>query len=284
MSSRFLGSSLNEEAKLCLWGAPYDGTSSHRAGARFAPERIRFCSHWLESYSPYQRTDLKDVDFFDYRDIELSFGSPEKVFDEIYGFSKSIWKKGKHSLALGGEHSITFPVVKAALENYPDLNLIHFDAHCDMRPEYGGQRLSHASVIRRVLEILPEENYFGVGIRSGEKEEYGFAQNLSHFFPFNLRQISEVVKIIPSGKPVYITLDLDILDPSFFPGTGAPEPMGVSVAELHQALCMLKGKRLIGADIVELSPPYDPSAVSSIVAAFFTREVLLLMADSLTSS
>jgi len=279
MSKLFIGASSSEESKLWLWGVPYDGTSSHRAGSRFGPESIRSCSEWLESYSPYQKIDLQDIDFFDYGDIEISFASPEKVFNELYNFSKVLWETKKYSVAIGGEHSITFPILKAALKNYPELRLIHFDAHCDLRKEYGGQRISHASVIRRVLEVLPEKNYFALGIRSGDREEFGFARKLPYFFPFDLKGISEVVNNIPSGVPVYISLDLDILDPSFFPGTGAPEPMGVSVAELYNAICMLKGKSLIGADIVELSPHYDQSLSSSTVASFFTREILLLIAQ-----
>ncbi|MFW6138892.1 MAG: agmatinase [Spirochaetota bacterium] len=272
----FLCSS-SSESGVWMVGVPYDGTASARPGARFGPSAIRQASRDLESYSPYLQKDLEDMKFYDSGDMPVSFSSPEKTQEEIYRFAADLFYQNRLPVVLGGEHSISIPVIRAAFEKWPHLRVVHIDAHCDLREQYGGQRNSHACVARRVLEFLPPEQYAGMGMRSGTKEEFAYAQKLPYFHPFDLKNASRLAGSIPTGTPVYITLDLDVLDPGFFPGTGTPEPGGVSVKELHSALILFRDHRIVGFDMVELAPPYDPSSCSCAAAAFFTRELVLML-------
>ena len=274
---RFLEASGGEDAPLWLWGIPYDGTMSHRPGARFGPDEIRNASQGIESYSPYQGKDLVDLVIHDAGNIDLPFSSPEKAVEEIRSFARDLLRRGIRSCVMGGEHSASAPLVGAAFERYPDLAVLHFDAHCDMRQSYGGNPLSHASVARRILDFLPAFRYYALGMRSGDRDEFEFARALPHFHPFTLKDVPAVADSIPKDRPLYVTIDLDILDTAFFPGTGAPEPMGVSVKALHDALLRFKGFGIVGADVMELSPHYDTSRASSAVASFIVREMLLLM-------
>ena len=274
---RFLESSSDPGDQIWIVGVPYDGTSSYKPGARFAPDEVRRASDGIESYSPYTDRDLKDLSIYDYGNLEISFSSPEKVYNEIHTFYSKIIPEGKKICTIGGEHSITFPIVMALLNYYPNLKLIHLDAHADMREEYGGSKLSHASIIRRILDTMKPENYFGFGIRSGLKESFERLKNLKNFFPFSIENLYRIKELIDDNSPVYITLDLDILDPAFLPGTGAPEPKGISTHELHDAILNIRGLNIVGFDVVELSPPCDPSGISSVTAAFFIRELLLLI-------
>jgi agmatinase len=303
---RYLEASGAETSPLWLWGIPYDGTASQRPGARFGPDEVRAASQGIESWSPYLKRDLLNLQIHDAGNLELSFSAPERAAAEIRGFARSLFGKGKRSCALGGEHSASPAVIGAAFERCPDLAVVHIDAHCDLRESYGGTPLSHASAARRILDFLPPENYFAFGMRAGERAEFEFAEGLPHFHPFGVDGVREALeeafadraaggagtgKRDRAGKtasgarstglsrlpPLYITLDLDVLDPSCFPGTGAPEPMGVSVKELHEAVVSLDGLNIVGADVMELAPHYDPSHASSAVAAFFTRELLLMM-------
>jgi agmatinase len=272
---KYLEASGTEASPVWLWGVPYDGTMSHRPGARFGPDEIRAASQGIESWSPYLKRDLIDLSVHDAGNLELSFSSPERATAEIFDFARSVFESGKRSLALGGEHSASPAIIRAAFERHPGLAVVHFDAHCDMRESYGGTPLSHASAARRILDFLPPERYFAFGMRAGERAEFRFAEGLPHFHPFGVDGVRETLEGTP---PLYVTLDLDVLDPSCFPGTGAPEPMGVSVRELHEAVVSLDGLDIVGADVMELAPHYDPSHASSAVAAFFARELLLLMA------
>jgi agmatinase len=299
---KYLETSGTEASPLWLWGIPYDGTASQRPGARFGPDEIRAASQGIESWSPYLKRDLLDLSIHDAGNLEVSFSSPEKAAAEIHGFARSLFQSGKRSLALGGEHSASPAVIRAAFERHPELAVVHLDAHCDMRESYGGTPLSHASAARRILDFLPAERYFAFGMRAGEKAEYEFAAKLPHFHPFTVSGVGEAVGGAFAGRsggvkqaatrthaagsgsaggkkrpPLYVTLDLDVLDPAFFPGTGAPEPRGVSVKELHEAILSLDGFNIVGADVMELAPHYDPSHASSAVAAFFARELLLMM-------
>jgi len=275
----FLESSSISDSHVWLWGIPYDGTTSFKPGTRFGPNAIRTASDGIESYSPYLGRDLKDISFYDCGDLEVSFSSVEKVLDEIYAFAARLFNEKRRSSAIGGEHTITFPIVRAALEHYPDLHVVHIDAHCDMREEYAGERYSHASVMRRVLEVIEPDRFFGFGMRSGTEEGFRFMKKLPHYYPFSLDKMDELGDNIDSGTPLYITIDLDVLDPAFFPGTGAPEPCGISVKDLHRALLTLEGLNIVGFDVVELSPPYDSAGISSSAASFIVREMLLIMGN-----
>jgi len=214
-------------ADIVLYGAPFDSTTSYRPGARFGPSAIRHESFGLETYSPYQNADLTDFDVFDSGDLELCFGSSEAALADIEARAAEILKDGKLPLLLGGEHLVTLGAVRAAVKRYPDLHVVHFDAHADLRDDYLGARLSHATVLRRVWDLVGDGRIFQFGIRSGDREEFLWGREHVFTRRFDFKGLEETVAALQK-KPVYFTLDLDVLDPSVFPGTGTPEAGGVS--------------------------------------------------------
>ena len=262
-------------AQIVLFGAPYDSTTSYRPGARFGPAAIRHESYGIETYSPYQNTDLTDCEIFDSGDLELCFGSSESALVDIESRAAEILRDGKLPLLLGGEHLVTLGAFRAVAEKFPDVHIIHFDAHADLRDDYLGVPLSHACVMRRCWELVGNGRLFQFGIRSGDREEFSWGRTHVRTNRFNFDTLEEVVEQL-QGKPVYFTLDLDVLDPSVFPGTGTPEPGGVSFEELRKAATLVCSKlRIVGCDVNELSPHYDQSGVSTIVACKIVREMLL---------
>lgn len=266
-----------ENAKIVLFGAGYDGTTSFRAGTRFAPSAIRNESFGIETYSPYQDKDMTDYFYFDSGDLELPFGNPEQVLDDIKERSAVILADGKKPFMIGGEHLVTLGQVRAIAEKYDDLYIVHFDAHADLRDDYLGQKLSHACVLRRCHEIVGNGHIFQFGIRSGDREEFKFAESHTEMHKFTLDGLSETVEKL-KGKNVYLTVDLDVLDPSVFCGTGTPEAEGVTFGELRKALTLVcRELNVVGCDVNELSPPYDQSGVSTAVACKIIREMLLAM-------
>ena len=267
-----------EEASIVLYGAPFDSTTSFRPGARFGPAAMRHESFGLETYSPYQDRDLMDISVFDSGDLELCFGSSEMALSDIQKRAEEILKADKFPLLLGGEHLVTLAAVRAVAAKYPDLHIIHFDAHADLREDYLGVQYSHACVLRRCWELLGDDRIYQFGIRSGDREEFRWARE-GHvkMHKFNLDGLAEVIEKL-QGKPVYITLDLDVLDPSVFPGTGTPEAGGVTFVELMNAVIQTaQGVNVVGCDVNELSPVYDPSGVSTAVAGKIIREFLLAL-------
>ena len=267
-----------EEAKIVIFGAPYDSTTSYRPGARVASRTMRGESYGLETFSPYQNKDLSEQAVYDAGDLELPFGSPVHALDQIEEFAAELHKDGKIPVMIGGEHLVTLPAVKAAFEANPDLHIIHFDAHTDLRKEYLGETLSHSTVMRRVWEMVGDCRIFQFGIRSGEREEFEWGASHLYTNRYNLDGLPDVIKKL-KGKPVYLTIDLDVLDPSVFPGTGTPEPGGVSFAQLHEAVVAVASRlHIVSADINELAPNYDPSGCSTAVACKILRELLLAMA------
>ena len=267
-----------EEASIVLYGAPFDSTTSFRPGARFGPAAMRHESFGLETYSPYQDRDLMDISVFDSGDLELCFGSSEMALSDIQKRAEEILKSDKFPLLLGGEHLVTLAAARAVAAKYPDLHIIHFDAHADLREDYLGVQYSHACVLRRCWELLGDDRIYQFGIRSGDREEFRWARE-GHvkMHKFNLDGLAEVIEKL-QGKPVYITLDLDVLDPSVFPGTGTPEAGGVTFVELMNAVIQTaQGVNVVGCDVNELSPVYDPSGVSTAVAGKIIREFLLAL-------
>ncbi|MFV0518967.1 MAG: agmatinase [Lachnospirales bacterium] len=275
--STFIGcDSSFEESNIVIFGAPFDSTTSFRPGTRFASKVMRLESFGIETYSPYQDKDLEDINVFDGGDLELPFGNVSTSLTDIENYTTEILNANKKPLMIGGEHLVTYGTMKAISKKYDDVYVLHFDAHCDLREDYLGEKLSHATVIRRVTEMVGSKNVFQLGLRSGTKEEFDFGKNNTNFCPLNLSKIDEYVELL-MGKKVYLTVDLDVLDPSIFPGTGTPEAGGVTFNELLNALLKLKCLNIIGADINELSPSYDNSGVSTAVACKLLREILLLM-------
>lgn len=267
-----------EESSVVLFSAPLDNTTSYRPGTRFAGNAVRVESIGIEWYSPYKEMDLKDYHTVDIGDLELPMGLVEESLDEIYITATKIISDNKKPMMLGGEHLVTFPVVKALMEKHEDLRIIHLDAHTDLREEFLGRRLSHATVIKRCYDILGDGRIYQFGIRSGDRTEFDFAKaGHTYMQKFNLDGLDEVIEKI-KDYPVYITIDLDVLDPSIFPGTGTPEPGGITFNDLLDAMKKFeKLNNVVGADLVELAPMLDSSNVSTVVAAKALREMILLL-------
>lgn len=265
-----------EKAQTVIVGVPYDGTSSFRPGSRFAPNAIRENSYGIESYSPYFDKDLREKKVCDMGDLPLPFGDKELVLDIIEKFSFKLLKNKKKLLSIGGEHLISLPLLKTFAKKYENLAIVHLDAHSDLIDSYRSEKLSHASVIRRIAEVIGFENLYQLGIRSLNSIDLNLPYRKENMCLFTFDKVDEYVKKI-GNQPVYLTIDLDVLDPSIFPGTGTPEPGGVTYKELIICLKQLRALNIVGCDVVELSPQYDASGVSSIVAASIIREVLCLL-------
>ena len=265
-------------AKIVLYGAPFDSTTSFRPGARFGPAAMRHESFGLETYSPYQDADLTDCAVFDSGDMELCFGSAEAALADIEARADEILADGKLPLLMGGEHLVTLGAVRALLKKYPDLHIVHFDAHTDLRDDYLGAKLSHACVIRRCHELVGDGKIFQFCIRSGERDEFLFAQQHTELHKFNFDGLEAAVeKLCASNVPVYFTIDLDCLDPSAFAGTGTPEAGGVSFMQLLNAIRCVCRANIVGADVNELAPMLDASGVSTATACKVLRELLLAL-------
>ncbi|MDF2700264.1 MAG: agmatinase, partial [Haloplasmataceae bacterium] len=249
------------ESKTVIFGAPFDGTTSFRPGTRFAPNAMRNDSYGLEVYSPYQDREITEFKIFDAGDLVPAIGNVGAMIDIISDFTRTIVNDEKIPLMIGGEHSLSVGTIKVLAEKYPDLHILHFDAHTDLRDVYYNHKLSHANVLYRSWEILGDNRIFQFGIRSGDKTEFEWAKKHVIQNRYNTNGLDEALEKV-KGKPVYITIDYDVLDPSVFPGTGTPEPGGISFLELLNAILKFKGLNVVGADVMELSPHYDQSGAS----------------------
>ena len=268
-----------EDAKTVLFGAPFDCTTSFRPGTRFGSAAIRHESYGLESYSPYQDRDLTDIAVLDTGDLELPFGDTQTALAMIESQTAEILKAGKRPFLLGGEHLVTLGAFRAVAAAYPDVHIIHFDAHADLRDAYLGVQLSHACVLRRCWELVGDGRIFQFGIRSGDRSEFIWGKSHVTTNRFGFGTLDEIVDTL-QGKPVYFTLDLDVLDPSVFPGTGTPEPGGVGFDDLRRAATSVCSRlHIVGCDVNELSPQYDQSGGSTAVACKIVREMLLAFPD-----
>lgn len=265
------------EADIVLFGAPFDSTTSYRPGTRFGSSAIRRESYGIECYSPYQDKDLEDTKVMDCGDMELCFGNTKKALAQIEEQAKEILDNSAIPFMLGGEHLVTLGAFRAVLEKYPDIHIIHFDAHADLREEYLGEQLSHASVIRRCWDLVGDGRIYQFGIRSGDREEFYWAKEHVTMRKFDFEGLEEVLEKL-EGKPIYFTLDLDVLDPSVFPGTGTPEPGGVTFDALRKAAEKVCSRaNVVACDVNELSPHYDPSGISTAAACKIVREMLLAL-------
>lgn len=263
-----------DEAEIVLFGAPFDGTTSFRPGTRFGPQAIRSESFGIETYSPYCDRDLTDYAVFDGGDLELPFGNTERALSEIQAYAAKILDDKKLPFMIGGEHLVTLGTVRAVFEKYPDLHVIHFDAHTDLRTEYLGEELSHSTVMKQIWNFLGDGRIHQFGIRSGERYEFEFARAHTRLHPFDLSEFQKSLEEL-KGRPVYFSLDMDVLDPSIFCGTGTPEAGGICYKELLDAILLLNELNIVGCDINELSPHYDQSGTSTAVACKTVREILL---------
>lgn len=273
----FLGCDADwEEARVVLYGAPYDSTTSFRPGTRFGSRAIRAESYGLELYSPYQDAELRGR-VLDSGDLELPFGDPAPALAMIEARAAEILQGGKIPFLLGGEHLVTLGAVRAAAKAHPDLHILHFDAHADLRADYLGSPLSHACVLRRCHELVGDSRIWQFGIRSGDKAEFDWGKGHVFTHKFDLEGLGEALDAL-QGKPVYLTVDLDVLDPSVFPGTGTPEPGGVSFDALRRAVTdACRRLNIVAADVNELSPHYDASGISTAAACKIVREMLIAL-------
>ena len=265
-----------KDARIVLFGAPFDSTTSFRPGTRFAPHAIRSESFGLETYSPWLDRDLEDISVFDSGDIELCIGSADKALDQISERTATILADGKIPFMIGGEHLVTLGAFREVFKKYPDVHIIHFDAHTDLRDDYLDVKLSHACVLRRCHDLVGDGRIHQFGIRSGERAEWRWArEGHTDLHPFSFDGLAETVKGL-GNVPVYFTIDLDVMDPSVFPGTGTPEYGGVTFMQLFEALkTVCGGCNIVGLDVNELCPPYDQTGASTAAACKIIRELLL---------
>lgn len=271
----FIGCDDNyDESKIVIFGAPFDSTTSFRPGTRFASKAMRSESFGIETYSTYQDKDLEDICVFDGGDLELRFGGPESALNDIEEFTSKIVNDDKIPCMIGGEHLVTLGAFRAVQKKYPYVHVVHFDAHADLRDEYLGQELSHATVMHRVWDIVGDDKIYQFGIRSGDRNEIYWGKDHVFTNKFNFNGLGEVVEKL-KDKPVYFTIDLDVLDPSVFPGTGTPEAGGVTFMELLGAILKVSKLNIVGMDVNELCPIYDQSGSSTATACKVLRELLL---------
>ncbi|KNZ70956.1 agmatinase [Thermincola ferriacetica] len=273
---RFMGSATTyEEANTVIIGIPMDFTVSFRPGTRMGPQAVRNVSYGLEEFSFYCAKDLADYSYFDWGDINLPFGNVPGSLDRIEQVVAGVLKDGKFPILIGGEHLVSYPIVKQVYNKYPDLVVLHFDAHADLRADYLGEVWSHATVMRKVAELIGGHNLYQFGIRSGTREELAYARENTNLF------MDDVVASLKGAmeefhnRPVYVTLDIDVIDPAFAPGTGTPEPGGCSSKEIIEAVDLMADLNVVGFDIVEVSPVFDQSERTSLLAAKLIREAIL---------
>jgi len=273
----FLGCDADyEQSRIVLFGAPFDSTASFRPGARFGCAAMRQESVGLETYSPYQDRDLCGAGVFDGGDLDLVFGSAQKALEQIRACTEEILRDGKLPVMMGGEHLVTLGAMEAVVKKYPEVRVIHLDAHADLRDAYMGEKLSHATVMRRIWELVGDGRICQLGIRSGEKAEFAFAGAHTELHPFTLEAAAQAAAKA-GGSPVYLSIDLDVLDCGVFPGTGTPEAGGVTFRELLKALLHFAPLHIVGCDVVELAPMLDSSGASTATACKVLRELLLLL-------
>ena len=277
----FLGAQRSvDQCKVSLLGVPYDGTCCYRPGARFGPAAVREDSYGIETYCPQLNLDLENIKFADVGSLDVPFGNAKLTIDYVEDATAVLLNNNLKPLIIGGEHSITSGIIKSVIKNYPELLIIQLDAHADLRDEWLGSKFSHACTMKRCLEVLPSKKIFQVGIRSGTKSEFiemnKTKRLIQHTLGENAKYLEEALKSF-KGTPIYLTFDLDWFDPSIMPGTGTPEPGGYFWGDFAAVVDVIKSHNLIGADVVELSPKFDNSGISSVLAAKVIRSLIMLL-------
>ncbi|MGM0875131.1 MAG: agmatinase [Bacillota bacterium] len=267
-----------EESEAVIYGMPMDWTVSYRPGSRFGPARIREVSIGLEEYSAYLDRELDEVKYYDAGDIPLPFGNPQRSIEMIEEYIDQLLADDKYPLGMGGEHLVSWPVMKAMYKKYPDLSIIHMDAHTDLRDEYEGEPLSHSTPIKKIANLIGPTNVYSFGIRSGMKEEFQWAKEVGmHISKFDvLEPLKEVLPKL-AGRPVYVTIDIDVLDPAHAPGTGTVDAGGITSKELLASIHEIakSNVRVVGSDLVEVAPIYDHSEQTANTASKILREMIL---------
>jgi agmatinase len=264
-----------EDAEVIILGIPMDYTVSFRPGTRMGPLSIRNVSIGIEEYSVYLDRDLSDYAYCDLGDLTLPFGNVEKSLALIEKASRQVMADGKFPIFLGGEHLVTYPLIKPFIDKYPDLRVVHFDAHADLRTDYSGEFNSHATVMRKISEMLGPKRVYQFGIRSGIREEFLFAKEHNHLVTEEVLEPLKAVMSELKGKPIYVTLDIDVVDPAFAPGTGTQEAGGCTSKEIIKAIHTLGELNVVGFDLVEVSPTMDSSERTALLGAKIVREAIL---------
>lgn len=264
-----------EKARGVILGVPLDDTGSFRPGTRFAPLHVRLMSRVLEEYSVYRGKDLREISYYDAGDLLLTPGNILSSLETIEEKVSSLLEKGKKPFLIGGEHTLTLGAVKGCLKHYKELAVIYFDAHADLRSSYLGVNLSHASVAY-ILQNLKGVELYQFGVRSADREELSRLKK-EGLLPFSLLKGLKNALQHLEGRPLYITLDIDVVDPAFAPGVSAPEPGGVSSGELLEIFSCLEPlkEQVVAFDLVEICPPYDPGQITALLGAKILREALL---------
>ncbi|HKW90654.1 MAG TPA: agmatinase [Methylomirabilota bacterium] len=264
------------DARVVLFGIPFEGRVNLRRGADHGPRELRLASDSIETYSPFLGRDLEDLAIADLGDCALGGGTPREQLararEEILGF----WRPGLLPVMLGGDHTATLPVIEALAPAIPDLRILQLDAHPDLREQFLGERYNYASAMARVMDVVAPERVYQVGMRTGAREEY--QRKAPHLFPAHrIGPVEAVRGLLPElrAHPLYVTIDVDVLDPSEAPGTGAPEPCGITAAELVEIVRVLAACRIVGTDLTEVAPAWDPSGRTGITASWILREAIL---------
>jgi agmatinase len=269
-----------DESRIIILGCPFDGTASFRPGARFGPSAIRKASWGIETYSPYFDRDLTQLKVHDIGDLELPLGEKKLALDLIRKALRKILSEKKFPVLLGGDHLITLPILEESLRIHPHLHLLQIDAHMDLRENYLGETFSHSTVMRRAIDRMGKGRLFQIGIRSGTEEEFKLARKMKSIVSFDRGSLRSMVKRL-RNQPVYVTLDLDVIDPSLLPGVGTPEPGGLTFQTFISILKELQPLHVVGFDIVELTPDYDPTQISSLTASVILKEMILTFCSTL---
>ena len=272
LSKDFIGATDNyDKAKIVMLGLPYDCTCSNRAGTRFAPQSTRLESVGIETYSVYFDKDMEETEFFDVGDLEYPFGNAKKALEITENNVDCIYNDNKKLLGIGGEHLITLASVKSVLKKFDNVAVIQFDAHTDLREQYLGETLTHSGVMYQIAQLIGYDNIAQIGLRSGEKEEFDLVKKYNTL----ISTPKELDKF--KNKNIFLTIDLDVLDPSLMSGVGTPEAGGMTYKELMEWVVYLKDFNIIGADIMELAPDIDTTKTSTATACKLIREILMIL-------
>jgi agmatinase len=264
------------DARIVFFGIPFEGTVNLRRGAAEGPRDLRIASDSIETYSPSLGRDLENLAIADVGDCRLGTGSPREQLDRARSEVASFWRPAYLPVMLGGDHTATVPVIEVLAPAIPDLRILQLDAHPDLREEFLGERFNYASALARIMDVVAPERVYQVGMRTGAREEY--ERKAPHLYPAHAVHPVEAVRtLVPelSRYPLYVTIDIDVLDPSEAPGTGAPEPCGLRTAELIEIIRLLEPCRIVGTDLVEVAQRFDPSGRTAITASWILREAIL---------
>ena len=264
------------DARIVLFGIPFEGRVNLRRGADHGPRELRLASDSIETYSPFLGRDLEDLAIADLGDCELGDGSPREQLAQAREEIRRFWRPGLRPVMLGGDHTATLPVIEVLAPAIPDLRILQLDAHPDLREEFLGERYNYASAMARVMDVVAPERVFQVGMRTGAREEY--QRKAPHLFPAHrVKPLEAVRRLLPELQthPLYVTIDVDVLDPSEAPGTGAPEPCGITASELVEIVRLLASCHIVGTDLMEVAHAWDPSGRTGITASWILREAIL---------